>query len=237
MISCIVIDDRQGSIDVIVSHLKKKPELLLLETFTDPLEAMQFLQKSKADLVFIDMQMPHLNGLDFIESLRAKKGSDIPKFIFTTGHTEYALQSFEQGVRDYLLKPIGFKRFNIAVDRIINDLKESVLIESSNQFFFAEVEGAKKKINFRDIAYVESSGNYVKVIGDKLKILIHKSMNSIQEILPTDNFIRIHKSFIISIQHIETYKGSELTFSINEEIKRIPIGATYKEALIKRLKI
>jgi two-component system LytT family response regulator len=237
MINCIVVDDRQGSIDVIVNHIKKKPELQLLETFTDPLEAMQFVEKNRTDLVFIDMQMPHLSGLDFIESLRVKKGNEIPKFIFTTGHTEYAIPCFEQGVRDYLLKPIGFKRFNIAVDRIILDLKGTSSLGNNNQFFFADVEGAKKKINFKDIAYVESSGNYVKVIGNKLKVLIHKSMNSIQEILPIENFIRVHKSYIISIQHIETYKGPELTFNVNEEIKKIPIGATYKEELIKRLKI
>lgn len=194
MINCIIIDDQQGSIDVIVSHIKNKSELLLIETFINPLEAMAFLEKNKIDLVFIDMQMPHLNGLDFIESLRAKKGIDVPKFVFTTGDSKYALSCFDHGVSDYLLKPVGFKRFNISVDRLIIDWKGTVLPPApTSEFFFADVDGTKIKINYKDIAYIESYGNYIKVIGNRLKLLIHKSMNSIQEILPPENFIRVCK--------------------------------------------
>ena len=105
MISCIVIDDQAEAVEIIVDHVKQKQELQLVKTFTNPLEAMQFVESNKIDLIFIDIQMPNLNGLDFIEMLRAKNGINIPKFIFTTGYNEYALSGFEQGVSDYLLKP------------------------------------------------------------------------------------------------------------------------------------
>ena len=129
MISCIIVDDQIEAIEIIESHVKHKVELTLVKAFTNPLEALSFVEKNKIDLVFIDVQMPHLNGLDFIESLRVKKGSDIPKFILTTGYDEYALSGFEQGAVDYLLKPIGFKRFNIAIDRIIANLPKTETIE------------------------------------------------------------------------------------------------------------
>lgn len=238
MINCIVIDDQQGSIDVIVSHIKNKPELSLIKTFTNPIEAMLFVERNKVDLIFIDMEMPHLNGLDFIENLRTKSGIDIPKFVFTTGHNEYALSCFDQGVRDYLLKPVGFKRFNIAVDRIIIDMKEKTIETNvGNQFFFADVDGAKVKINFQETIFIESLGNYVKIIGDKTKVVIHKSLNSIQEIFPSKNFVRVHKSYIVSIPAIVSFKSNELTFNINDEIIKVPVGAKYKDELLKRLGI
>lgn len=233
MINTIIIDDQQGSIDVLVNHIKKKTELSLAGTFTNPLEGLKFLERNKIDLVFIDMQMPHLTGLELIENLRLKKGNDIPKFIFTTGFDEYALDCFNQGVKDYLVKPIGFNRFNIAIDRIIEDLKAKANFEK--EFFFADVNGAKIKINFKDISYIEGLGNYVMVIGNQLKVPIHRSLNSILEILPTELFIRVHKSFIISIPSIQGLKGSELAFIIDTKEKKIPIGPTYKDAIFKRL--
>lgn len=235
MINAVIIDDQQGSIDVLINHISKKNEISLTETFTNPLEALQFLEKNKIDLVFIDMQMPHLTGLELIENLRLKKGNDIPKFIFTTGFNEYALDCFNQGVKDYLVKPIGFNRFNIAIDRIIEDLKPQSNLEK--EFFFADVNGAKIKINFKDIIYIEGLGNYVNVIGNQLKFSIHRSLNSILIILPIEQFIRVHKSFIVSIPFVHGVKGSALTFLVDTKEKKIPIGPTYKDAIFKRLGI
>jgi DNA-binding LytR/AlgR family response regulator len=233
MINDVIIDDQQGSIDVLVNHISKKNEISLAETFTNPLEALQFLERNRIDLVFIDMQMPHLTGLELIENLRLKKGNDIPKFIFTTGFNEYALDCFNQGVKDYLVKPIGFNRFNIAIDRIIEDLKPKSNLEK--EFFFADTNGAKIKINFKDIIYIEGLGNYVNVIGNQLKFSIHRSLNSVLEILPGEQFVRVHKSFIVSIPFVHGVKGSELTFLVDTKEKKIPIGPTYKDVIFKRL--
>ena len=182
--------------------------------------------------------MPHLNGLDFIESLRLKLGNEAPKFILTTGYDQYALEGFEQGAIDYLMKPIGFKRFNIAIDRVLIDftkrkIKEPKLLD----FFFAEVNNEKIKICFSDIAYVEAGGNYITIYGNTMKLLIYKSMSGILDILPASNFIRVHKSYIISINHIEAIKGNEASIKIGQTNKTIPIGAGYKENVLRILKI
>ena len=238
MITCIIIDDQEEAIGIIADHVAKKQELKLVKTFTNPLEAMQFVENNKIDLVFIDVQMPHLNGLDFIETLRAKKGTDIPKFIFTTGYNEYALPGFEQGVSDYLLKPIGYKRFNIAIDRLLNGLTKPIAPSANaNEFFFADVDGKKIKINFKDIAYIESSGNYITVFGTKLKALIYKSLGSMQEVLPASDFVRAHKSYLVSIHYIEAIKGNELFLNVDGKSHNIPIGATFKDDILTKLRI
>jgi DNA-binding LytR/AlgR family response regulator len=238
MINCIIIDDQEEAIEIMCDHVKNKQGLNLVKTFTNPLEAMPFVENNKIDLVFIDVQMPHLNGVDFIESLRAKKGTNIPKFIFTTGFSKYALSGFEQGVSDYLLKPIGFKRFNIAIDRLLNNwTKPGTPLNTINEFFFADVDGKKIKINFKDIACIESSGNYITVFGIKLKVLLYKSLTSIQEILPPEDFVRVHKSYIVSIHYIESIKGNELILNIAEKTKNIPIGATFKDVISAKLRI
>lgn len=238
MINCIIIDDQAEAIEIIESHIKHKPELTLIKTFVNPMEALIYLEETKIDIVFIDVQMPLINGLDFIESLRAKKGKDVPKFVLITGYDKYALSGFEQGAVDYLLKPVGFKRFNIAIDRIITTLpkiekKDVVKVD----FFFAEVNGQKIKLCFDDIAYIEGSGNYITVYGINLKALIYQSLSGITEQLQNENFIRVHKSFIVSIKYINAIKGNEVFIIYNEIKKTIPIGATYKEHLMSVLRI
>jgi DNA-binding LytR/AlgR family response regulator len=239
MIKCIVIDDQKDAIELLSDHIKNRKELTLLETFTNPVKALTFLETNNADLIFIDVQMPHMNGLEFIETLRQKHGNNIPNFILTTGFSEFALPGFEQGVADYLLKPIGIKRFKIAMDRFFSRKLQSPISESQkNDYFFADVNNKKQKINFKDIAYVESAGNYVNVLGDNnLKATVYTSMNAMQEMLPTDNFMRVHKSYIISINHIHAIKGSELTMKRGEISFNVPVGVTYKPSTLKRLKI
>lgn len=238
MITCIVIDDQEEAIEVLTDHIQKKQELYLEGKFTNPLEAISFLENKKVDIVFIDVQMPHLNGLEFIEILRAKKGSDVPKFILTTGFNEYALSGFEYGVSDYLMKPVGFKRFNIAIDRLLIGLKNNnSTTEAAKDFFFADFDGKKVKINMKDIVYIESSGNYITIFGNNLKLLLYKSMSSIQEILDPDIFIRCHKSFVVSINFLEAVRGNELALKFGNITKYIAIGATFKDAVLKKLRI
>lgn len=238
MITCIIIDDQEEAIEVLTSHIQNKPELSLVNKFTNPLDALTYLENKKIDLVFIDIEMPHLNGLEFIESLRSKKGNEVPKFILTTGYNDFALSGFEHGVFDYLLKPIGFKRFNMSIDRFLSDFNKNINVaENAKDFFFADVDGKKVKINFIDIVYIESSGNYITVYGNKLKILLYRSMNSMQEILDPEIFFRTHKSFMVSINYIEVLKGNELVLKHGETTKFIPIGATFKEHILKKLGI
>lgn len=238
MIKCIVIDDQIEAIEVLTYHIEQKMEFDLVGKFTNPLDAIVFLENNKIDLVFIDIQMPHLNGIEFIESMRAKKGTDVPKFIFTTGSNDFALSGYEHGVSDYLLKPIGFKRFNISVDRLLTDLKKNNLAsEIAKDFFFADVDGKKVKITTKDIAYIEGSGNYVTVYGNNLKLLLYKSLGGMQEILDSEIFVRTHKSYMVSIDYIEALKGNQLSLRFDNTAKQIPIGATFKDSILKKLRI
>lgn len=240
MVKCIVIDDQKDAIELLTHHIENRNDLELVESFTNPLKALTFLEKNTVDLIFVDVQMPHLNGIEFIETLRDKHGSKLPHFMLTTGFHEYALTGFEQGVADYLLKPIGSKRFKIALDRFFSkrQANEMETIEKKNDYFFADNNGKKQKINFKDVAFFESAGNYVIIYGDNnLKAMIYTSMNGIQEFAPVENFIRVHKSYIISINHILAIKGSDLIMNKSGAEVILPIGVTYKAATLKRLKV
>ncbi len=239
MISAIIIDDQPEAIDILVQHLKNRPEFELMKTFTDSVEAMNYVSQHKIDLIFIDIQMPVLNGLDFVETVRLRNGVHAPKFIFTTGYSNYALAGFEQGASDYLLKPIGFKRFNLAIERFLENTtkNEDKAGVNTKDFFFVEADGAKMKINYKDIVFIESAGNYVMIMGIGLKKLIYKSLQSMVDLLPKDQFMRIHKSYIISVLYIQAVKGNEVMLKYGSEVRNIPIGATYKESMSQKLNI
>jgi DNA-binding LytR/AlgR family response regulator len=239
MITCIIVDDQKEAIGVIQDHLKKFPEIKTINFFTDSLEALVFLEKNqKIDLVFLDIEMPNLNGLDFIESLRQKYGKQIPKFIFTTGYHKYALSGYEKGVVDFLIKPIGFTRFKMSIDRIIDNWKDPVALGKIGfkEQFYIEVDGIKIKMNYENIMYVESDRNCVHIFDRKGKKTVYQTMQSIEELLSNDDrFVRVHKSYIVSESFVESIKGNDIVMDLNGTIKTIPIGRTYKEAALKKL--
>jgi two-component system, LytTR family, response regulator len=240
MVKCIVIDDQKDAIELLTHHIGNRNDLQLLETFTNPLKALEFLETNKVDLIFVDVQMPNLNGIEFIETLRDKYGSKLPHFMLTTGFDEYALPGFEQGVADYLLKPIGNKRFKIALDRFFSrrQTSEPETTEKKSDYFFADNNGRKQKINFKEVAYFESAGNYVIIYGDNnLKAMVYTSMNGIQELVPQDTFMRVHKSYIVSIDYLHAIRGNELIMNRSGAEVIIPIGVTYRGATLKKLKV
>ncbi len=238
MIKCIIIDDQKDAVELLVDHASKRKELNVVATFNDPLLALSYLEENVVELVFIDIKMPNLTGLEFIESMRAKHGNNIPNFILTTGFDEYALPGFEHGATDYLLKPIGEKRFRIAIDRYLSKKLSTSPEAPKDDFFFADLNGKKQKINFTDISFIESAGNYVSVFGDNnLKAVIYNSMNGMQDIVPADNFMRVHKSYIVSIRHINAVKGNTLIMRRNGTEIDVPMGVTFKSNALKKLKI
>jgi two-component system, LytTR family, response regulator len=219
MINCIIIDDQKEAIEVIESHLKSKIEFSLNASFIKPLEALSYLEKNEIDLVFIDIQMP-------------------PKFIFVTGFSNYAIDGFEQGVVDFLLKPVTFKRFNIAMDRFIAQWNEKPSASSpQTDYFFVEVQGQKQKIKFADITYIESAGNYITIFKSDERLTIYQSLYSIKSILDSQNFMQVHKSYIINLNHIESVKGLDLFVKYKSETQSVPMSNTYKDQILKRLGI
>jgi two-component system LytT family response regulator len=237
MYTCIIVDDQTEAVDLIKDHVIKIPLLTLLHATTDPVEALAFLDTSKPDIIFLDIEMPGISGLEFIESNKARWGNNIPKIVFTTGYSNYAINGYEQGVTDYLLKPISFIRFKKCIDRIIDDLDKQNKQPDKPAYFFVDDDGKKVKINFDTIIYIEGAGNYILIITSDAKKIIYKSMNSMEDILPRDKFMRVHKSYIVAANKILAIRGNQITLDFKNPDKVIPIGITYKENVLKKLGI
>jgi two-component system, LytTR family, response regulator len=238
MIQCIIIDDRQEAIDIVISHLESKPEIHLVKIFTNPILGLDFIINNTVDLVFLDIDMPQLSGIELIESLKEKNGFKLPDFILTTGHQEFALKGFEYGVIDYILKPVSFKRFNIAVDRYLN-AKATKTIESKGDdgFFFGESEGKKIRIDIEDIIYIEGSGNYISLYKKDRRLVLLRTLNEMEKMLDSNAFMRIHKSYIVAIKKIDAVTNNEAHIKYKDENIILPIGRTFKEEFMKRLKL
>jgi two-component system, LytTR family, response regulator len=240
MVSCIIVDDIKSMVESLEIHVKAKAELDLRGSFTKPLEALDYLREKEIDLIFLDIEMPIVDGLDFIERVKNFKLSKMPAFILTTGFSKYAVESYEYEVIDYIIKPITFKRFNIAIEKykkLKSIITEQPYIEQPDFLFVENKEKTKKvKVKFDDIIYIESDGNYITLYTDNERILIYKSLNAIQEVLDPNLFIRVYRSFIVAKDKIESIEGGELIMKINSH-KKIPIGDFYKSKVMKQLNI
>jgi DNA-binding LytR/AlgR family response regulator len=235
-VNCIIIDDSEDAIEIIKLHFSSKLELNLVETFTKPLVALDFVLKNSIELIFIDIEMPDLTGLDFIETLHNKKDFKLPSFIIITGFSEYAIKGYDYDIIHFLMKPVSFKKFDFAVEKYLakNPLQNDVVY---NDFFFVDVDGKKTRVDVADLVYIESAGNYLSIFKSNKRIVIIKSLNDIEKMLDPKYFMRIHKSFIVAFRHIETINNTDVSLLYNAQTVIIPIGRTYKEELKKRLKL
>ncbi len=222
-INCIIIDDEPLAAEVIETHLKEFSNMNLQGCFVNPLEALPIIESGKIDVVFIDINMPKMNGLDFIRSLDSS-----PYFIITTAYREYAVESFDLDVLDYLVKPIPFTRFL----KSINKLSQKFISDKSTElsqpiaeksFIFLKVDKKLIKIKFEDIYFIESLKDYIKVFTKSGDYLAHKSLSGITEELPKNQFLRLHRSFTVALDKIQALEGN----SVLVTNKRIPIGRKY----------
>lgn len=228
---CVIIDDEPLAIEIIASYLEKVENLQLLAKFYNPLEAVRFLSTEQVDLVFLDIQMPHLTGIELIKNLKSKT-----KFIFTTAYPQYALEGFDLDAIDYLVKPIPFPRFLKAVQKAqkLYDL-ENTEQQNNEAFVFIRSDYEDVKINTKDILYIEGLKDYLKIYLKDVKnpILTLMSFPQMLEKLGNPDFLRVHRSFIINKQHIQGLKKGKLTI----EDKKIPIGNTYKVDVLNDLEL
>ena len=227
---CITIDDEKNALKVINNYVDKISFLELAADFQDPIKAIEFYQDNPVDLIFLDINMPDLSGLQFLKTLQNE-----PMVIFTTAYSEFALDSFDFNVIDYLLKPIEFDRFLRAVNKaykqfqLINKLNFNKLNDvKENNFVFLKSSGKTYKVLINDILYIESMGNYVTFFTKSGKIVTYHSMNQVLEILPVNDFIRIHKSYIISKKHIDNYEKHQVKIAG----QNIPIGSTFRQKFL-----
>jgi len=233
MLRCIVLDDEQLALDVITDFIEKLPFLDLKCGFVDAFEALDFLQHHEIDLIIIDINMPDLSGLQFLKSLSSQ-----PLVIFTTAYSEFAVESFEFNVVDYLLKPIKFDRFvkavNKAIDRYKHGESKSVNIKNRNEDLILIKSGSKiHQVKSIDILYIESYGNYVKIYTKKEKLVSLLNMKQALEMLPAEQFAQIHKSYIVSLKHLTSIQNYQVKIS---DIV-IPIGKVFKKMFFSKLGI
>jgi DNA-binding LytR/AlgR family response regulator len=230
MINCLIVDDEQHAIDILVHYVSQTPFLHLAATTTNPIEALQIVNTQKIDLIFLDIQMPELSGIDFIKAIQGK--ADV---ILTTAYSEFALESYELNVTDYLLKPIRFPRFLQAVQKIANaeadEAAETTKIQDDYIFVKTESKGKLLKINLGEIDYIEGMKNYVAIYCAGKKTLVYTSMKELEERLPHKSFIRIHKSFIIPIAKITGIEGNLLR--LKNVTAEVQIGESYKNDLME----
>lgn len=223
MIKCIAIDDEPRALDVIRHHIDKIDFVSLEETFTDPLAALNYLSEHKTDLVFLDIDMPNISGIDLLKSLKEK-----PLVIFTTAHSEYAIESYELSAIDYLLKPFDFPRFLNAVLKAQSRLKDDGF-EKSRDFFFINTGTQKRKMFYQEIRFVEGEGNYVRYYTGGEKLLVRSTIRKTLEQLPQKKFVQIHRSYIVALQWIDSIEDNHVQVGS----KRITIGATYRNDFLK----
>ena len=232
MINCLALDDEPLALDIIEAYVKKHPELRLVARCNNTAEASEILKKQSIDLMFLDIQMPGINGLNFIRSLEQK-----PLFMFTTAYSEYAIDGFELDAIDYLLKPIAYDRFEKAVEKAKeyyaiknnSDVSESDL---ENEYIFVKANQQLVKLSYGEILYVEAFADYVKIFLNDRKIVTLQTMKKMETKLPSDMFSRVHRSFIVNRKAVQSF--STTICEVNGT--KIPVGKNYKNDFVKLMK-
>jgi two-component system, LytTR family, response regulator LytT len=226
MITTIAIDDEPLALQLVTTYIEKTPGLKLSGKFDNPLDAAEFLSEHTVDLIFVDIQMPDLSGIEFTRLM--EKG---PKVIFTTAFEKYALEGYKLDIIDYLLKPFSYEEFLVAVQKaqklIRLEQKAPARVDVNNEFLFLKSDYKIKRINFNDILYIEGLKDYVKVfiLNSVKPILSLTSLKLLESKLPESKFMRVHRSFIVNLERIDTIERSRIVFGK----EYIPVSDQYKE--------
>lgn len=238
ILKCVVVDDEAIARSLLADYISKIPELELIATCATALEAMPHIRSGKVDLLFLDIEMPEITGIDFLKSLGPG-----PQVILTTAYSEYAIQSYEYGVADYLLKPIEFNRFYKSVNRLLANVNiqaaptvvppTATATEKTDDFLFVKADNKVLKVNYAEIQYITSKGAYVQIVTTAgQKIMTLQSMNKMEEILPPATFFRVHRSHIINISYVNAIEGNTLRLA---DDMMISLSKSKKDDFIQRI--
>lgn len=230
-LNCLIVDDEPLALELLETHIQAIKELNLVGKCQSAIEATNLLRKQPVDLIFLDIQMPTLTGIDFIKTLSRR-----PKIIMTTAYKEYAFEAFQLDVLDYLLKPITFGRFLKAINKVLNQNYYAQNFEETSPvfeeaFIYLKVDRKSLKVVLKDILYIESYKDYVRVITAKKQFTAHHRISALEEKLPESLFLRIHRSFIVSKNKVNAFTANALEL----EGKTLPIGRNYKEQVMQML--
>lgn len=228
MLKCCILDDEPLAIKLLSGYVAKTPLLELTLATTDPFKALATVQSGEVDLILLDIQMPELTGIQFMKIIDNKCG-----VILTTAYKDYALQGFEFDVIDYLLKPISFEKFHAAIQKATQRLNTQLPPKEYNHYLFVKSEHRLIKVNFDEIFYFESFRDYITIHTTSDKIMTLQSLRSFEETLPSDKFLRIHKSHLIAIDKIMAIENNRIL--INNTF--LPIGEVYREQVFTKLQL
>ncbi len=230
-IDCIIVDDEKLALDFLLQYCNKSDKVNVLATFHNPEEALAYLRENKTDLVFLDVEMPGLTGFNLLDNLAYK-----PHIILTTSKTEYAFEAFQYKVDDYLKKPISFPRFQDAIEKIHVQFiqeKSSNGSQESEDYIFIKADGKLVKLTYDEILYLESMGDYVKVVTAAKKFLTLNTLSAVEEKLDKKLFLRVHRSYIVHLKKIKDIQGNSLL--IDENV--IPISKSHKDEVLQKINI
>ncbi|PXY39457.1 DNA-binding response regulator [Flavobacterium cheongpyeongense] len=237
---CVIIDDEPLAVDLLKDFVSKVESLELITTFNNAIDAVSFINQNNVDLIFLDIQMPHFSGIEFLNTIEKK-----PLIIFTTAYSDYAVEGFNLGAVDYLVKPIPFHRFLKSVVRAqqiliptaaaVQTISESTTFpELEQDFMFVRAEYENVKMNFADILFIEGLKDYVKIYTTDNKFTLTLiSLIKLENLLFSKGFSRIHRSYIINIKHVKSIQKNKVLISD----KRIPISESYKNAFFERINL
>jgi DNA-binding LytR/AlgR family response regulator len=232
MIKCVVIDDEQPAINVLQKYILQMPNLQLVGTATNPLVGIDIIRKTNPELVFLDIQMDEMNGMDVMQVL-----GDGVQVIFCTAYSEFAAISYDLNAVDYLMKPFAFSRFAKAINRVkTNDNTTAPNDDISDDYIFVKTEqkGRMIKVDLSEICYVEARNNYVSFNNGHTQTLVYATMKEIEKFLPANHFMRIHRSYIVALSKITFIENSYISFENRDE--KIPIGKNYKQIFTDKMK-
>ena len=240
ILKCIAVDDEPLALDIIEDYISKVPFLELVKRTENAIEALQLVQAGGIDLVFLDIQMPDLTGIQFLKIASGKAN-----YILTTAYSQYALESYDLNVSDYLLKPIAFDRFYKAVEKVRNQMQKEEVASPAvaeplpissptptspvQDFIFVKTEHKIQKIELDDVLYIEGLKDYISIYTKTERVITLQNMKKMEETLPKGEFIRVHKSYIISLDKVESIERSRISIAG----KIIPIGDTYRDEFFK----
>jgi two-component system LytT family response regulator len=224
--NCIIVDDDDASRSVLTQMIKQVDYLNIIKTCSTPLEAMNTLKKENPDVLFLDIEMPEMSGMEMLRALDTR-----PQVILITSHTEYALDAFDLNVVDYLIKPITLPRFLKAISKVkdSSDIKEQ--FSMSRDYFFIKKNSVLNKVPVKDILWIEALGDYINIHTKDERFILHSTLKSLENKLHAGKFVRVHRSYIVQIDNVK--KVEDTTIFINDQ--SIPIGAIYKENFIKQI--
>lgn len=228
-LNCIIIEDEVPASEVLKDYVKNIPSLRLIAVFEDVMSALGALQSEKIDIIFLDINLPVINGMDFLKSLKGNY-----KIIITTAYHNYAIQGFDLGVCDYLLKPVSFERFLKAVNKASSEgaiTQSGIMEEKPLDYFFVKADNKYEKINLNSILYIEALQNYITIHCDTKKVITYSSLKSIESYLPEKEFLRVQKSFIVAISKIDFIESDDLV--IGKTV--IPISRSIKENVLNSI--